>query len=109
MLKWSSSISARLVCSHERYNNFFCSPGRTIGSERLYGAGKHQSSLPRVFVVVYRSQRRCRRRGDSETPIEYQTVKTLGDGLPYLGIGRTQRERCRMLPLTVLRKYGRVL
>ena len=43
-------------------------------------------------------------RGDSEAPIELQTVKNHGDGPPYLRIGRIRRERCRMSPITVKRK-----
>ena len=42
-------------------------------------------------------------RGDSEAPIENQTVKIFGDGPPYLGIGRTRRQRCRSSPSTLKR------
>ena len=52
-------VSAKCDCdcevySHERYSNFFRSPGIAVGSEALYRVRRHQSSLPRVPGVVYR-------------------------------------------------------
>lgn len=41
-------------------NNFFRCLGREVNSKELYRVGRHQSSLPRVFRVVYRYRRRCR-------------------------------------------------
>ncbi len=111
MLEYSSSISARPMCLHEGYSNFFCSLGRAISSERLYMARRHQSSLPRVLMVVYCCRQRCtrhvRRRGDSEATLENKTVKTVGKGLSDLGIRRKWRERCCMSPITVLRTLWR--
>ena len=43
-------------------------------------------------------------RSASEAPIDHQTIKNRGDGLHYLGLGRTIRERCRISPITVKRR-----
>lgn len=41
-------------------SNFFRCLGREVNSKELYRVGRHQSSLPRAFRVVYRYRRRCR-------------------------------------------------
>lgn len=45
-----------------------------------------------------------RGRGTNNAPIEDQTVKKLGYGPSYLGIGRAQRERRGVSPISVKRR-----
>lgn len=91
---WSSTISARPVCSHARYSNFFIPLGRQISTyvrRDSIGLGEIGALCPEfVMVVLYIAvDAIVGRGGDSEAPIDNHTIKNLEKGLPYLRIGRT--------------------